>query len=48
MTAGAQINEYLDTLSLEDALWWFIENMQADGVVKNEVFFRLRERIRES
>lgn len=36
-------DEYLDTLPLVDALWWFIENEHECG---SDVFFYLRERYR--
>ena len=37
--------EYTEMLSLEDALWWYIENRQATPEF-TEIFFRLRERKR--
>ncbi len=37
---------YLDTLSLVDALWWFIENIDSDHPDCTEIFFYLRERKR--
>ena len=39
--------EYTDTLSLESALFWYIENRQ-DTPEFTEIFFRLRERHREN
>jgi hypothetical protein len=38
--------KYLDTLSLVDALWWFIENAPDSGPERTEMFFYLRERYR--
>ena len=39
--------EYTNKLPLIDALWWFIENVTDDDPQRNELFFRLRERMRE-
>jgi len=36
---------YVKSLSLMEALWWFIENR--DGIDKTDIFFDLRERYRE-
>lgn len=36
----------LDTLPLTEALWWFIENMDADNTATRDVFMVLRERYR--
>lgn len=38
--------EHLNTLDLPYALWWFIENIDADHKDRNDIFFYLRERIR--
>ena len=38
--------DYLDTLDLASALWWFIENFDADHKDRNDIFFYLRERVR--
>lgn len=40
--------EYINTVSLVDALWWFIENVNEDTPGRTALFFRLRERVRES
>lgn len=37
---------YLDTLPLVNAMWWFIENVTPDSSYRTEVFFYLRERVR--
>lgn len=47
MTPKETIN-YLKGESLVSALWWFIENMNADATLANEVFFYLRERVRRA
>lgn len=39
--------EYLSSLPLTDALWWFIENVGDDHPERNDLFFLLRERMRE-
>ncbi|MFW6855325.1 hypothetical protein ACODYM_28960 [Burkholderia gladioli] len=44
MTADEMI-AYTDTLPLEYALWWFIENVAADAAGRTELFFHLRERM---
>lgn len=46
MTA-AEIKVILDGMFLVRALWWFIENRQNDEVVNAEIFFYLRERVRQ-
>lgn len=37
---------HLNTLNLPEALWWFIENINADDPHSTELFFYLRERVR--
>lgn len=37
---------HLDGLPLVTALWWFIENSNEDDPHRNELFFYLRERVR--
>lgn len=41
-----QTTEYLDTLNLVNALWWFIENVNEDTPGRSEIFFHLRNRVR--
>lgn len=41
-----QSKNYLDTLTITKALWWFIENVCDGDESRNEVFFYLRERMR--
>lgn len=36
--------KYLDTLSLSNAFWWFIENCNSDDPDTTELFFHLRHR----
>jgi len=38
--------EYTDTLVIEHALWWFIENAPEEGEARTGLFFHLRERMR--
>jgi hypothetical protein len=38
---------HLDGLPLVAALWWFIENVNEDHPHRNELFFYLRERVRD-
>lgn len=38
--------EYLKSLSLKDALWWFIENVNDEDPHRNDYFFALRERVK--
>lgn len=38
--------DYLDSLTLTNALWWFIENIDFEHPDRNEIFFYLRERMR--
>jgi len=45
MTAEQQI-EMLNTMNLALALWWWIENVDAGDPTASEVFFYLRERVR--
>ena len=42
----AQTVAYLDGQPLALALWWFIENVTEDNADRNELFFYLRERVR--
>jgi len=42
-----ETRDYLDTLPLADALWWFIENVYADQAGRTSLFFYLRERMRQ-
>ncbi len=42
---SATIN-YLNTMNLKNALWWFIENIAEDDPSRTEIFFYLRERVR--
>lgn len=41
-----QYIDYLQTLPLSAALWHFIENMNEEDEGRTEVFFALRERVR--
>lgn len=41
-----ETKKYLDSLPLAEALWWFIENQRDDDPITSEVFFMLRERVR--
>jgi hypothetical protein len=41
-----QSKAILDDLHLTNALWWFIENVDVDHADRNELFFYLRERMR--
>lgn len=38
--------EYLDSVALPQALWWFIENVTDAHPDRTEIFFYLRERVR--
>jgi len=38
--------KHLQTLELPHALWWFIENIDADHKDRSDIFFYLRERVR--
>jgi len=42
-----QTKAYLDGLPLADALWWFIENVDSENPDRSELFFHLRERVRD-
>lgn len=46
MTAYWKAVDHLDKLDLAQALWWFIENIDADHKDRNDIFFYLRERMR--
>jgi len=37
----------MNAMPLKDALWWFIENIDCDHPQRTELFFVLRERVRE-
>ena len=39
--------DYLISLPTVFALWWFIENVTEDDPRRTELFFHLRERVRE-
>lgn len=41
-----QTKEYLNGLPLANALWWFIENINEDDTNRSDLFFYLRERMR--
>jgi hypothetical protein len=41
-----QMIAYTDTLLLEYALWWYIENTNEDTVGRTDLFFHLRQRMR--
>lgn len=41
-----QTKKLLDSMPLTTALWWFIENSNEDDKHRNELFFYLRERVR--
>lgn len=43
----ANHKNYLATLPLVAALWWFIENIGEDHADRNDLFFYLRERVRQ-
>ena len=38
--------EHLKSVPLNDALWWFIENVNEEDPHRNDYFFALRERVR--
>lgn len=38
---------WMSGLTLIDALWWFIENVNDETPGRTEVFFYLRERVRK-
>lgn len=39
--------DYLISLPTVYALWWFIENITDEDPRRSEIFFHLRERVRE-
>lgn len=39
--------QQLEGMDLIDALWWFIENVDNDNPNRSEMFFHLRERMRD-
>lgn len=41
-----EVTDYLNGRPLVDALWWFIENSNEDDPHRSELFFYLRERVR--
>lgn len=43
-----EVISYLDAQPLTTSLWWFIENANDEATWRTDVFFRLRERVRES
>lgn len=43
---GQQKLDYLETLPLVNALFWFIENVTEEDPDRTELFFHLRERVR--
>ena len=44
-TKFQRMKEYLDTLTTAQALWWFIENVDADDPNRSTLFFYCRERV---
>lgn len=38
--------DYLDSLQIGAALWWFIENVAENDIERTDYFFYLRERVR--
>lgn len=38
--------DILNSLPLDQALWWFIENVSEDSAARPGAYFRLRERVR--
>jgi hypothetical protein len=40
-----QITNYLGGRPLVSALWWYIENVDEDHPLRNQLFFYLRERV---
>ena len=48
MMTAQETKDYLDTLPLHTALWWFIENAEWSEAPTSEVFFHLRERVRNT
>lgn len=41
-----QMEDYLNGRPLVDALWWFIENVDSEDEHSSQLFFYLRERVR--
>lgn len=41
-----ETRDYLDGLPLVTALWWYIENINEDDPYRTDLFFHLRERVR--
>jgi len=41
-----ETKSHLDWLPMANALWWFIENSNDDDPHRSELFFYLRERMR--
>lgn len=37
---------HIDSMPVDEALWWFVENVPEDAPWRNDLFFRLRERVR--
>jgi len=35
---------HMDSLSLQDAMWWFLENVSEDSPARSDCFFALRRR----
>lgn len=42
----SDVRAYLDGLTTEFALWWFIENSTEESPWRTEIFFYLRERVK--
>lgn len=40
-------SEYLASLPLLDAVWWFVENVSEEDTRRTDYFFSLRQRMRE-
>ena len=38
--------EYMNSLPLAEALWWYIENIADEDPRRTDLFFYLRERVR--
>lgn len=43
-----QTIKYLSGLSITQALWWFIENVNECDPARSDIFFYLRARVRNS
>jgi len=39
-----ETKDYLDTLDMAQALWWFIENISGEHPYSTRLYFYLRER----